>query len=336
MTVEFSPKCLFVAVDSGARAAVGQLAKALGGDITLPAAGNLESVDFWGRRIREDRIEIAFVGTSDSLRGFAIERAIRQAAQSQNVPCVVIEDFPGNYRGIPEVRDSILIADGTFSLCLAQSSSPGSFALPLVLDGLRYDPLRTHEVPEARPTGKSVLWAGQPETTDAIATLAALTEPVNALDLQILFRAHPRDPGYTTGDYRTVLNGFHRDPVDVTGLEWSDCLALGPALLVTQFSSLAVEAGFAGLPAIHVLYRDIGQIRLQDKKGYAVPPICVAGGSWLIQAPGSERSTLEQALTKTERNKAIHAFSDHMNRSSLQMPKLLDYLYNHGLINRLS
>lgn len=324
---------VYIAGDPGAISTVSLIASELGGSLRSMSASNAHTANYWLQQFLVEKPSVIFTGTSDSRFGFGVEAAARVAAGRMNIPTVVIEDFPGNYRHISGVRDHLLVTDGLFSMELARSRSPAFFESAIALPGLRYDHLRTGKPIFPARENRTVLWAGQPDTEDAIATLENLAPTISALELRLLFRAHPRDHGYTRGRYSDVLGKLGPKVVDVTKTAWQDCLRMSPALVVTQFSAVAVELGFYGIPAIYVLYKDIGQRRLLDKKGYPTPPLCIVGAAWALQDPGHENATLTNALDAQARSNVIEAFSAHMRVNTRQIPILRDYLYNHGLIN---
>ena len=90
---------------------------------------------------------------------------------------------------------------------------------------------------------RSILWAGQPETEDCLRTLEVLLPLIKAQAALLLFKAHPRDPGYHDGSYWPVLARHAARCRDVTGSTVPEVLELAPRLVVTQFSSVAIEAG---------------------------------------------------------------------------------------------
>jgi len=144
----------------------------------------------------------------------------------------------------------------------------------------RYDALRHMDVAARRaavrarlglePGASIALWIGQPDAEDSYETLAAVLPALLRAKTTLLFRAHPRDGAYAGGRYAALLAeaGDTRDVTadpDVTGL----CCAVD--LVVTQFSSVAVEAGYLGTPALFVLLPGLGGTYIRRRKGYAIP-----------------------------------------------------------------
>lgn len=323
----------FIAIDSGPRAVLQPIAKVMLGSQLSPAGDAYpDTMHYWISAFKGQSPDIVFVGTSDSTHGVRVESAVRQAAERLRVPTVVVEDFPGNYRALPETIDTLLVADGVFSLRLAETRAAGRFAHGIALPGLRYDFLRGKPSIEAVPVSQRILWAGQPETDRSLETLARLEKIVEDLGLHLLFRAHPRDVGYADGAYMQFFSRLGNQLTDMTSSTWKECLARSPCLVVTQYSSVAVEMSFHGIPAVYVLYDDIGGRNLFEKKGYAAPALCDSGASWVIRRKGEEAGVFGIALDPGQRASALREFSRFMRSDQLQATILQDCLYNHGLI----
>jgi hypothetical protein len=161
---------------------------------------------------------------------------------------------------------------------LARSKMPGLAVH--VGPAPRYDALRRElralRAAETRRADDVVLWIGQPETTDALRTLAALLPPLQARRATLWFRAHPRDAGYAAGAYAEIFARAREAIEDMTPSSLDECLRRRPRLAITHFSSAAVEAGFWGIPSLSVLLPNAGAGTLARKKGYS--PAMVRGG----------------------------------------------------------
>ena len=72
--------------------------------------------------------------------------------------------------------------------------------------------------------------------------------------------------------------------------------ALAPHLVITQFSSVALEAGFYGVPSAWVLVPGAGAQSLHAKKGYRVPALCAAGGAGLASHAEAVAKLLDRSL----------------------------------------
>jgi hypothetical protein len=203
--------------------------------------------------------------------------------------------------------------------------------------GIRYDALRRQSsalrVTEDKCTQDSVLWIGQPETADALRTLGALLPSLQARRSPLWFRAHPRDAGYAGGAYAEILDRSCQAAEDVTTISVDECLRRRPRLVVTQFSSVAVEAGFWGIPSLNVLLPDAGGSRLAQKKGYSVPPWCEDGAAVLVTRSEDVDKVLDRALGSAHaRGKVMEAFDRYFRVTEQGTPALINLLYNQGLL----
>ena len=245
-------------------------------------------------------------GTSQSDAGFAVEAAARRRAAALGIPVVCIEDFPGNYREIDGAATRLLIVEGEFSERLYRTRLQPAPQMA-VIPPARYDALRgaaLHAAAEAPPY--RVLWAGQPETASCLATLEALLGFLRAPDIEFLFRAHPRDAGYATGAYRKLLAALAPRSTDVTAAPLPQLLREPLRLVLTQYSSVAIEAGFLGIPSVHVLLADAGESLLQLQKGYKAPMSCDAGAAFLVNDTRS-LGVLDQALRDVAARRSVLA-----------------------------
>jgi hypothetical protein len=244
------------------------------------------------------------------------------------VPCVVIEDFPGNYAAVPNAEPHTLFVESEFAAALARSKEP---ALRVeVVPSVRYDPLR-RRLDELRNTTtaseRAVLWIGQPETVDSLETLSRLLPALIARGMRMWLRAHPRDEGHARGAYAALQTE------DLTALPLEDCLARRPRLVITQFSSVAIEAGFWGIPSLNVLFDDVGSRTLAAKKGYSVPPWCEAGASFLIMQRRDVDIVLDRALDSAEARRGVmEAFDRYFRVREEGASALINLLYNQGLL----
>jgi hypothetical protein len=174
------------------------------------------------------------------------------------------------------------------------------------------------------PGARRVLWAGQPETDDCVRTLAALLPALAALDAELLFKAHPRDAGHASGQYASQIASAGVRWTDLTGVGVADALARAPHLVVTQFSSVAIEAGFFGIPSLWVLLRGAGKASLVRKKGYSEPPLCAAGGAALATQAEHVGAAVEHTLTDAAlRHRLIEAFDAYFDTGRPALPATL-------------
>jgi hypothetical protein len=294
--------------------------------------------DYWHALFRSQRARGLVCGVSDSPAGRALEASARRAAARARLPVIVIEDFPGNYYEVPEGPASLLVVESMSVIALARSKFGSACPRTIALSQARYDPLR--RLARLRramlcdqataPSGPvSVLWAGQPETNDCLHTLRVLLPILKARGFELLFKAHPRDAGYKAGAYDSLLEGagiMHRD---VTHLTSEQAVLLAPRLVITQFSSIAIEAGFAGIPSLNVLLPNAGGARLTEKKGYQVPPHCEAGAAgYVMHGDGLAEALCSLIDAPAEREKLIRCFDAYFSTDELMLPHLAAIIEN--------
>lgn len=275
-----------------------------------PRAALAPLLDFgarWGEA--RDGLRALVCGTSQSDAGFAFESVARRHATRLGIPVACVEDFPGNYREVEDAPTRLLVVEGEFSTCLYRARL-GRVPEIVVIPPARYDALRgaaRSGAVDAPPY--SVLWAGQPETESCLATLEAIRGFLRAPDVEVLFRAHPRDAGYTAGAYSALLAALAPRSRDVTALPLAQLWREPLRLVVTQYSSVAIEAGFLGIPSAHVLLAGAGEALLESQKGYRVPMACHAGASFLVNDTRS-MGVLDRALRDASaRQSALERFA---------------------------
>jgi hypothetical protein len=312
-----------IAHDQGSVSAVEPLARCLEARTFFGAAAandlNLDAV--------LDLATLLLCGTSDTRRGRNAEAAARIAANLRHVPCVVIEDFAGNYTHVPAGEPQLLVVDSQSAAILARGRDHRLDVR--VLPSPRYDRLRRGlgELRSGARDEAAVLWIGQPETEDSLATLRRLLPALATQSVRVWVRAHPRDAGYGRGAYAGLA------VEDVTSLTLEECLARRPRLVITQFSSVAIEAGFWGIPSLNVLFPDAGGRTLAEKKGYLVPPWCEEGAAFLIVDEQDTKKVLDRALGSGDaRNAAMQAFDRYFKVHEEGAPALINLLYNQGLL----
>lgn len=290
----------------------------------------------WRNQIEARHPRGLVCGTSDSPGGRAIEAGARRAATAAGLPIVVVEDFPGNYRAEPGCKADLLLVESPAVAALAQQRLGTVCPALQVLSPARYDPYRRQaaarraKIRTAWSGSKktTVLWAGQPETQDCLITLEALRPLLAALRVQLLFKAHPRDAGYANGAYRELLD----DPalsIDVTALPVEDALLLAPRLVITQFSSVAIEAGFYGIPSLNVLLPGAGGDRLFEKKSCTVPPHCLEGAALHTHDAGALAGMLRNGVGEDPlRAGIIRCFDSYFSSDIPTLPAFIEILEN--------
>jgi len=293
MPVPLNP--LFVAADDGPRDTLRPVSQHCGTSLTDVRSNAAGDNGFWSTLLAKRRPALMVVGTSNSTRGRCIESVARCAATRAGIPVAAIEDYPGNYFEVPDSATRLLIVESAFSerVYRARPNPPPPIA---VVAPARYDHWRGRArrtvVPQAP---HAVLWAGQPETEACIATLEWLLAQFGDLPAQLLLRAHPRDPAFGGRVYSALCERTGIKCLDVSKEPVEATLARRLDLVVTQFSSVAVDAGFAGVPSLHVLLPHAGGELLRRLKGYDIPAICDAGAAFLATG-GPQDAPLRMAL----------------------------------------
>lgn len=311
---------LLFALDAGPR----QTLEALASEAGFAWAEQRDDLTAWRDCMQSVQVRGVVVGTSRSETGAMLEAQCRIAAKEAGLPLAAVEDYPGNYQHIPGGEAGLLIVESDLAATAAQQRLGGACPETTTGASFRYDPLRARSlsasIPEARKGGW-ILWAGQPETEDALLSLPRLLPIIQALGMKLLFRAHPRDAGLTRGDYAPLFAPYSGLIRDVSGLSLEAVLELRPCLTLTQFSSLAIELGFLGIPAAHVLYSDAGQARLRALTGYGIPHVCEAGGSVKITDQNEPAQVLQQAIfDKPARGRMMRCFDAFFDVQTPQTP----------------
>lgn len=299
-----------MAVDDGPRSTLEPLASHLAVELPRFEAAAAASERYWLDAYAGSGTRLLVVGTSNSARGRRAESAARRAAAQSGVPVAAIEDYPGNYCELPDCRTRLLIVESAFSerVYRARPAAPPPIT---VIAPARYDrwrgKARSTVVPQAP---YAVLWAGQPETNACVATLEWLLPQFAGLPAKLLFRAHPRDPALYASVYRELFARAGVEYLDVSAEPLEATLARRLDLVATQFSSVAVDAGFAGVPSLHVLLPDAGGGLLRRLKGYDIPAICDAGAAFLTTGGSGDRRLRAALLDAAAREGMMARFRD--------------------------
>jgi hypothetical protein len=172
----------------------------------------------------------------------------------------------GDRRGLPRERRRAAAGARLDALCV-ETDATADLHVPAgrihVTGNPRYDALRAVDAPARRTAMRAelelndellALWVGQPDAGDSYRTLEAVLPSLREAKTGLLFRAHPRDAAYASGRrYATLLAEAGISCRDVTAAPDVIGLCCAADLVVTQFSSVAVEAGYVGTPALFVL-----------------------------------------------------------------------------------
>lgn len=328
---------ILAAGDDGPRHTLRPLATTLGVIINDDTGPARTRDAYWQDLIRTHKPRGLVCGTSDSPAGRAVEAGARRAATAAGLPILVVEDFPGNYRAEPGCNTRLLLVESAAAANLTRNRLGSACPQLQALSPARYDPYRRQAATRrtrirelwAGNDKPSVLWAGQPETADCLATLAALRPLLAQMQLQLRFKAHPRDAGYSNSAYRDLLNDPVLSPIDVTALPVEAALLQAPRLVITQFSSVAIEAGFYGIPSLNVLLPGAGGDRLIEKKSCAVPPHCLEGAALHTHDPAQLAGMIHGAVTdESLRAGIIRCFDSYFSSDIPTLPAFIEILEN--------
>ncbi len=317
----------YLAVDDGPKLTLQVLASRLTGTWL----GRDESQ--FSEQLRLAGTGLLICGTSDSPRGRAIEAAARTESNRLGIPLVLLEDFPGNFAPVRGGDPKLLCVESDFAAQLARQKFGRDLSIHTG-PAIRYDDMRRNlnALRSLAAVENAVLWIGQPETGDALETLRVLIPALRLQNPVLWFRAHPRDEGFQRGDYQHLVAAA-RSVEDMTTRSLDELLRRRPRLVVTQFSSVAVEAGFWGIPSLNILLPGIGGARLLEKKGYGVPPWCDIGGSFLVTDPAEMADALDVALnSESARGQVQKRFDEYFKVREEGAPGLINVLYNQGFL----
>ena len=226
------------------------------------------------------------------------------AAERVGIPVLAIEDFPGNYRPEPQERLDCLCVGEEATVQVHRNRGVDQDVI-FNTGNPRYDELKkvdreylkTSTKTELRLSDELVLlWAGQPDGENSYLALERLLRCFGDRPSTLLFRAHPRDAAYLGGKYQEQLSAAPMRVLDVTGHSDPIGLCCASDLVVTQFSSLAVEASHLGVPALFTLFDDLGKEFLRTLYGFDQLPWSADKCSFLIENESEAQGVLETAL----------------------------------------
>ena len=227
------------------------------------------------------------VGTSTSVFGREQELQARISARLVGVLIIVIEDYAGNcFLGVQAaIPDCIIVESGFSRRLYVRSGFPSSRVF--VLPSVRYDAYReTRNVSIlSRSPLRAVLWAGQPEFAIGQVALGWLAPWLARHGLRLFFKAHPRDTAYLSGAWHSWLRRRKLRWIDCTDWDWPKIWGAPIGLVATAFSSVALDAGFHGIPALHIILpRSVKKI-LRMQKGVTRPGVVAIGAALYSAGP---------------------------------------------------
>lgn len=266
-------------------------------DAVLTRSGSLDLF------LRTQGIQAILCGTSDGLTEGNLEESVCVAATELDIPVFVVEDFPGNFRHYKRFRlDALFVEDD--SVCRLHESRGVAQGIALGLGNPRYDDLRQVDRFTLRERtrsqlgitgGKVVLWVGQPDGANSYKTIERILPTILSSGAMLLFKAHPRDTLYASGAYKRLLPSSDVC-LDVTDVKDTIFLCCAADLVLTQFSSVGVEAGYLGTPVLYILFDELGMAYLRKHKGYEVVLWASESCAFLLRSSDSIQEVFKTAL----------------------------------------
>lgn len=236
-------------------------------------------------------------GTSELAEDVNPEARLARSAAKLGIPVYAVEDFPGNWQDSHPLSGLFVEFDWSRKHHLKR----GLKAPIHVTGNPRYAgmfPVVSSKV-SSEPV---VLWLGQPDERVCEGTLELLEPAVKAAGAVLLRRRHPRA---AAGPQPRV--------------EQADVVA-------TSFSSVAVEAGFLGIPALFVLLPGLGADYLKRRTGATGLPWVEAGAAFGASTKAELSASLKKALSETERVRARARFEELLEPSKTAAERIASLL----------
>ena len=241
------------------------------------------------------------------------------SANALGIPVYVIEDFPGNYRHIHGEQIQKLFVEQESLIDLHERRGVDRSIIKVAANP-RYRNMLTFNIEQHREQGFSnlglgvhphIMWSGQPDESNSFRTLSRVLKHYNNHEATILFRAHPQDTLYHSGYYDSLLKTSDINMIDVSTYDNIVELYCVSDIVMTQFSSTAVEASHLGIPSVYVLFSDIGKPYLKQLKGYDTIPYTLNKCSFSIEAEEDIQPILDKAIyDQTYRDEVIYNFNN--------------------------
>lgn len=252
------------------------------------------SVD-WIDLLRHQNFDGVILSTSRSDTGVQTEQECMLAANHLNLFTAVIEDYPFNFQPNSPLKINLLLVEN--EKVRDEYINKFGNSIDVISEGalIRYSSIANQNY-NLLAGGPNVLWIGQPETNPSIEVLEQILPILQQAKGVVYFKAHPRDEGYAQSHYRHLFTRFKGYLMDASSLSIADCMALAPSLLITRFSSLAIRAGYCGIPSLHVLYDNTERNYYKKMYSDRYPVICELGASFLISSQNEQKQELLKAL----------------------------------------
>ncbi len=268
--------------------------------------------------LRDSNITNIIRSCSETSGKLNLEVLASISANTLDIPVYVVEDFPGNYRKVHGEQIERLFIEQESLMDLHEERGVDR-SIIRVSPNPRYQNMLAFNIEELHKQVVSklglgsqphIMWAGQPDGTNSFRTLLRVLKHYKNREATILFRAHPQDTLYHSGYYESLFTTVDINIIDVSQYDNIVELYSVSDVVMTQFSSTAVEASHIGIPAIFVLFNDIGKPHLELLKGYDTIPYTQNECSFLIETKEDIQVTLDRAIyDQTLRDRVIDNFS---------------------------
>lgn len=233
-----------------------------------------------------------------------LETRLAARFAERGLPVFAVEDYPGQLTADQPAPDALFVESASAKRLHERR---GLASRILVTGNPRYSeiPRRANRKALRARLGLGnepvVLWAGQPDSYGNAETLKALIPHLRRLGASLIHRPHP----YTPEDGPKIEGLRVVDGSKADGLE----LAGAADLVATQFSTLAVEAAYAGTPSLFILLPGLGRKRHLTSTGMIDPPWCRDGLAFIARRRREIGPQVERALgNKNARRKAQEGF----------------------------
>lgn len=315
-------KFLLVAVDHGPRETLFPLGD---NDAFIFFKWGGQPVD-WIDLFRSQNLDGVILSTSRSAAGRQLELECLRAANHLNLFTAVIEDYNFNFHANCDLKVNLLLVE--CKKVKDEYINQFRNKIDVIDEGalIRYSRI-ANQNKNLVSVGSKVLWIGQPESKPSIEVLEQILPILQAANIVLYFKAHPRDDGYVSGGYRNLFSRYGEYLLDVSSLPILSCMTLVPSLVITRFSSLAIMAGYYGIPSMHILYNQNENDYYKKMYPNRLPVICELGASFLLNTQNNQKNELLRAIFDGDARKiVIQNFIEHYQ---------IDQQYCDTVINKI-
>ena len=271
------------------------------------------------RFMKKAGITAVIRSTSENVTEIDVEHLATDSASRLGIPVFVVEDFAGNYRSTTEQRLGGLFVEDQFTAEIHSARGIDPAAI-YTTGNPRYTGLNQVDSKNERQKTRAalgladepvMLWTGQLDDLNSYLAWERILDRCRTLEATHLFRAHPRDPMYISGEYQSLLAAKGLKIIDVSTHPDNQGLYCAADLVVTQFSSAGVEASHLGTPALFVLFDDLGKQYLREHKGYDSLPWCDGSSSYFVEHEDDLLDVIGDALFDLEsRSEVVTSFQN--------------------------